>query len=75
MNRMVPLSDLQREAAEVNDLNGLVAFLAGVLDAIRRCTTIEEARTCAEMGLQALEERRAGLWSPGSHDDPANWRR
>jgi len=65
---------LQREAAEVNALNGVVAFCAGVLSEITQCRTIEEARTCAVMGIMALNERRAGLWQPGPHDDPADWR-
>lgn len=70
----VPLSDLQREATEVNDLNGVVAFCAGVFARIARCNSLDEAKTCAEMGAQSLEERRAGLWKPGPHDDPADWK-
>jgi len=68
------LAALQRESAEVNDLNGVVAFCAGVFAEIRRCSTLEQAKTCAEMGAQALEERHRGLWSPGPYDDPADWR-
>lgn len=71
----VPLSDLQREANEVNELNGVVAFCAGVLAEVQRCESLEEAKTIAEMGAQAIEERRSGLWKPGPHDDPADWRR
>lgn len=70
----VPLADLQREASEVNELNGVVAFCAGVFARILQCRTLDEARTCAEMGAQSLEERHAGLWKPGPHDDPADWR-
>lgn len=71
---MVPLSDLQREAGWVNELNGVVAFCAGVFDRIMKCKSLEEAKTCAEMGATALEERHAGLWQPGPHDDPADWK-
>lgn len=73
--QVVPLADLQREAREVNELGGVVAFCAGVLAEIQRCGSLEEAKTIAEMGSQSLEERRLGLWKPGPHDDPANWRR
>jgi hypothetical protein len=73
--QLVPLADLQREATEVNDLNGVLAFCAGVLAEIRRCGSLEDAKTIAEMGAQALDERRLGLWRPGPHDDPAGWRR
>lgn len=69
-----PMTDLQRESAHVNELNGVVAFLVGAIDRIRQCETVEAARTCAEMALQAIAERHAGLWTPGPHDDPANWR-
>lgn len=68
------MTDLQREAAHVNELNGVVAFSVGALDQIKRCETVEAARTCAEMALQAIAERHAGLWTPGPHDDPADWR-
>lgn len=70
-----PLAALQREAAHVNELNGVVAFCAGVLAEIARCRTLEEAKTCAEMGATTLNERHAGLWAPGPHDEPADWRR
>lgn len=73
--QMVPLAVLQREATEVNELNGVVAFCAGVFAEIQRCATLAEAKTCAEMGAQALEERHRGMWTPGPGDDPANWRR
>lgn len=69
----VPLAALQREAAEVNNLNGVVAFCAGVFARIARCASLDEAKTCAEMGAQSLEERRVDLWKPGPHDDPAEW--
>ena len=68
------LAKLQREAAEVNTLNGVVAFCAGVFAEISRCATLEAAKACAEMGMHALAERHAGLWQPGPHDDPADWR-
>lgn len=67
-------SALQREAAHVNDLNGVVAFCAGVFAEVLKCRTIEDAKTCAEMGACALEEHHRGLWSTGRCDDPANWR-
>ena len=73
--RLVPLAALQREASEVNELNGVVAFCVGVLAEIQRCSSLADAKTIAEMGAQALEERRLGLWKPGPHDDPADWRR
>lgn len=65
---------LQRESSNVNELNGVMAFLVGVLTEIDRCTTVEDARTCAEMALQNLAEYRAGIWKPGPHDDAADWR-
>lgn len=64
---------VQREASEVNELNGVVAFCAGVFAQIQRCSSLEDGKTIAEMGAQALEERRAGMWRPGPHDDPADW--
>lgn len=69
----VPRAALQREATEVNDLNGVVAFCAGAFARIARCKSLDEAKTCAEMGAQSLNERHAGLWKPGPHDDPADW--
>lgn len=53
----------------------MVAFCAGVLAEIQRCGSLEAAKTIAEMGMLALNERTAGLWKPGPHDDPADWRR
>lgn len=70
----VPLADLQREATWVNELNGVVAHLVGVLDQIMRCPSLEAAKTCAEMALQNAAEYRAGHWKPGPGDDPADWR-
>lgn len=67
------MTDLQREAAEVNELNGVIAFCAGVFATLQRCITLESAKTVAEMAAQALDERRSGLWKPGPHDDPADW--
>jgi hypothetical protein len=75
MTACVPIADLQREAGNVNELNGVVAFCAGVLAEIQRCGSLEAAKTIAEMGMLALNERTAGLWKPGPHDDPADWRR
>ena len=72
---LVPLAHLQREASEVNELNGVVSFCVGVLAEIQRCGSLADAKTIAEMGAQALEERRLGLWKPSPHDDPAGWRR
>lgn len=71
----VPLADLQREATRVNELQGVQAFLVGVLHEVLRSKTLDDARTCAEIALQNIEEHHAGLWSPGPHDDPADWRR
>lgn len=70
----VPLAALQREASQVNDLNGLRAFLVGVLAEIQRCSTLEQAQTCAEMAVAHVAEYDAGLWKPGRGDDPVNWR-
>lgn len=69
------LEQLQRESAEVNDLNGLVAFVVGALHEVMRSKSIEDAKTCAEMTLANINEYHAGLWRPGSHDDPADWRK
>ena len=44
MSERVPLADLQREAGEVNELNGVVAFCAGVLAEIQRCKSLEDDR-------------------------------
>lgn len=71
----VPLSDLQREAAMVNDLNGVKSFCVGVLHEILRALTVEEARTFAEMALAALAEHTADMSNPGTLEDPADWRR
>lgn len=68
------LEALQREAGHVNELNGVVAFLVGALHEILRCENIDAAKTCAEMAIGSAEEYRAGHWTPGPHDDPANWR-
>lgn len=65
---------LQRESRWVNELNGVVAFLVGALHEVLRCENIEAAKTCAEMAIQNAEEYRAGHWTPGPQDDPANWR-
>lgn len=72
---IVQLTALQREAAHVNELNGVVAFCVGVFVEIARCRTLEEVKTCAEMGMATLNEHRVGMWRPGQHDDPADWRR
>lgn len=69
------MTPLQREAAWVNELNGLVAFLVGALHEVLRCDNIEAAKTCAEMAIQNVDEYRAGHWKPGPGDDPASWRR
>lgn len=71
----VPATALQREAAMVNELNGVVAFCAGVFAEILRCGTVEAAKTCAEMASLMLAEHAKGTWSPGPGDDPADWRR
>ncbi len=75
IDERVPLAAFQREATWVNELQGVQAFLAGVFHEILKCRTLEDAKTCAEMGLQGIEEYRNGLWIPGPHDDPADWRR
>jgi len=69
------LAAIQRESARVNELNGVVAFCAGAFAAIATATTLEEAQTCADMAAQSLDERHAGLWRPGPHDDPKDWKR
>ncbi len=69
------LTALQRESAQVNALNGLVAFLSGALHEVTRSKTVEDAKTCAEMAMVGIAEFHAGLGTPGPHDDPANWRR
>lgn len=66
---------LQREAAMVNDLNGVKSFCFGAFHEILRASTVEEARTLAEMSLAALAEHTAGLDNPGTREDPVNWRR
>lgn len=68
------MTALQRESAWVNELNGVVAFLVGALHEVLRAENLEAAKTFAEMAIQSAEEYRAGHWTPGPHDDPANWR-
>lgn len=74
MEAHVPLATLQAEAARTNEANGVIAFLAGVIAEVAKATTADEARTLAEMAALTLAEWHAGLWTPGPHDDPANWR-
>ncbi len=69
------MTELQAESARTNEANGVIAFLAGVLAEMLRAKTIEEAHTLAVMARQTLEEWHAGMWKPGPHDDPADWRR
>lgn len=71
---MVPLADVQRESARANEQGGVIAFLVGALDEISKSSDLASAKTCAMMGMQTIEEWRAGLWVPGPHDDPADWR-
>lgn len=68
----IPLSALQREATWVNELQGVQAFLYGVLHEILKCKTIVDAKTCAEMGLQGIAGYGGGMGVP--RDDPADWR-
>lgn len=65
---------VQRESAWVNERNGVIAFLVGALTEVQRSPTIEEARTCAEMARQHIDEWHAGTWLPSPVDDPADWR-
>lgn len=64
---------LQRESRWVNELQGVVSFLSGVLHEVATSKTIDEAKTCVEMAQQHLAEYRSGLWIPGPQDDPADW--
>lgn len=73
-DRTVPLAALQREAAMVNDLVGVKAFCVGAFHEILHARTVEEARTFAEMALAALAEHTADVPSPGTLEDPADWR-
>lgn len=72
--RTVPLAALQREASMVNDLNGVKAFCVGAFHEILRARSVEDARTFAEMALTALAEHTADAPSPGTLEDPADWR-
>lgn len=65
---------VQRESAWVNERDGIIAHLSGVLHEIARCTSIENARTFAKTARVNLAERHAGLWSPGPRDDAADWK-
>lgn len=71
----VPLGELQAESARTNEANGVIAFLAGVLAEVAKADHARDARTLAMMGMEALSEWHAGMWKPGAHDDPADWRR
>ena len=68
------MTELQAESARTNEANGVIAFLAGVLAQVASASTVEEARTLVEMARQTLGEWHAGIWKPGPHDDPADWR-
>lgn len=69
------LLTIQRESRWVNERNGALAFLSGVLHEILRAKTIEDARTFVEMALGHMAEFHAGTWTPGPADDAADWRR
>ena len=71
----VPLGELQAESARTNEANGVIAFLVGVLAEVAKAKTGDEAQTLATMGMQTIEEWHAGMWKPGTHDDPADWRK
>ena len=69
----VPLVELQAESARTNELVGVLAFLTGVLAEIERAPTLAAAKTLVEMAQQMIAEWHAGIWKPGSNDDPADW--
>ena len=69
------MTELQAESARTNEAHGVIAFLVGVLAEVAKAKTVEEAQTLTTMGLQTIEEWHAGIWKPGPHDDPADWRR
>jgi hypothetical protein len=71
---MVSLAELQRESARTNEAGGMIAFLAGALDRVAKSKNHEEAKTFAIMALQTLEEWHGGHYTPGPHDDPADWK-
>lgn len=71
---MITLEEFQKEAARVNSLQGLRAFLVGALSEIGRCRSLDQAQTVAEMAIATIAEYDAGIWHPGPGDDPADWR-
>lgn len=68
------MASVQRESAWVNEAGGVQAHLVGVLHEITRCTTLDNAKTFATTALANIAERHGGLWSPGPHDDAADWK-
>lgn len=67
------LTALQRESARVNEMGGVIAHLVGVLAEVHRATSVETARTFAEIALANIEAWHAGTWLPGPGDDAADW--
>lgn len=74
VDRAEDLATIQRESARVNEQGGVIAHLVGVLAEVMRATTVENARTFAEIALSNIEAWHAGAWTPGPHDDAADWK-
>ena len=68
------LRTVQRESALVNERDGVIAHLVGVLAEVHRAKTIEDAKTFAEIALGNIEEWHRDAWKPGPHDDAADWK-
>ena len=71
----ISLETFQAESARTNEALGVIAFLAGVIAEIAKAKTVEEAHTLTEMATLTLAEWHGGIWTPGPHDDSADWRR
>lgn len=63
------LATVQRESARVNEMTGVIAHLVGVLAEVHRATSIENARTFAELALANIEAWHHDAWKPGPSDD------
>lgn len=68
------LADVQRESARVNEMSGVIAHLVGVLAEVHRATSIDNAKTFAEIALANIEAWHADAWKPGPSDDAADWK-
>lgn len=68
-----PANDLQAESSRTNERDGMIAFLVGVLDRIRRPTMCAEAIGVADRALDYVKLWQAEQWAPGPKDDPADW--